>query len=474
MPGVAILIAWGGDLDRSPNPDRRSPYHVGVALISTPRRIAALGAVFAALGGIAVLAASAGVDQAAVVSVTADRVTQPVGDLAVAFDIGAVDQFVVAGVDAAVTRVGGVAAVSRSGSLGLRRLVRAGVTVHAPPSGYLIPITFISLPKGAIGGVFGADVSAVVNDHTVVINQVTAESIGAQQGDMIELRADNGSAVTLTIGGIRPYDQLGWAELVFTTEVAERLGATSDTRVVMWGFDDRVGLDAALVDVGVIGRRDTKVTHSWDPPDPDDTLSTAHTKVALGEPWYRINSDGSLSMHPVWEAANLTDGRLLLDPIVRIRARCHVRVAGDLSAALADVAAAGLGYAIEVANANVFGGCYSPRYSRTSGFLSRHAYAMALDTNTVSNCGGCRPPRMNCDVVRIFRKHGFAWGGNFRQPDGMHFEWVGEPRDQIQFASNYCPNIVNPFVESASVAPIGRGVLTAGEAGMVHDHPDGP
>jgi hypothetical protein len=286
------------------------------------------------------------------------------------------------------------------------------------------------------------------------------------------MRAANGSSVALTIGGIRPYEQLGWAELVFTTEVANRLGATSDTRVVMWGFDDRAGLDAALADVGVLGRRDTRVGHSWDPPDPDDTISTARTKVALGEPWYRIESDGSLSMHPDWKARNLTDGRILLDPVVQIRAQCHVKIVPDLSAALAEVASSGLAYAIEVSNANAYGGCYNPRYSRTSGFLSRHAYGMALDTNTVSNCGGCRPPKMNCDVVRIFRKHGFAWGGNFRQPDGMHFEWVGERRDQIAYPSTYCPNVVNPLAQSATGATIGLGVLTAGDVAVDVEHPD--
>jgi hypothetical protein len=442
--------------------------------VSALRRIAALGAAFAVVGGFAAFAAGAGFGDGALVSETADRMIQPVGDLAVAFDVGEVDQFVIDGANTAATRVGGVATISRSGSLGLRRVARAGVTTHAPPSGYLIPITFISVPKGAMGGVMGADVSAVVDDYTVVMNQVTADLMGTQQGDTVDLRAVNGSTVTLTVGGIRPYEQLGWAELVFTTEVADRLGATRDTRVVMWGFDDREGLDAALADVGVLGRRDTRVAHSWDPQDPDDTISTAHTKVALGEPWYRINSDGSLAMHPDWKAANLTDGRVLLDPFVRVRAQCHVGVVDDLSAALADVAAAGLGWAIEVNNANAYGGCYNPRYSRTSGFLSRHTYGMALDTNTVSNCGGCRPPPMNCDVVRIFRSHGFAWGGNFRQPDGMHFEWVGEPRHEISYPSTYCPNLVNPLTESAPPASIGGGVLTVGEAGVVHEHPDGP
>lgn len=181
---------------------------------------------------------------------------------------------------------------------------------------------------------------------------------------------------------------------------------------------------------------------------------------------------------------------MLLDSTIRIRAQCHVAVVDDLRAALGEVAAAGLGGAIDVANANSAGGCYVPRFSRVSGqigFLSRHTYGMALDTNTTSNCAGCRP-QMSCDVVRIFRKHGFAWGGNFRRPDGMHFEWVGDRRDQIDFPSTYCPNIVNgaALLEAdrdttdGSTTEVGRNVLLAGAAdaiddvGMSHDHTHAP
>ena len=64
---------------------------------------------------------------------------------------------------------------------------------------------------------------------------------------------------------------------------------------------------------------------------------------------------------------------------------------------------------------------------------------MALDMNTATNpMGGV--PTMDCRVVRIFRKWGFAWGGNFSTPDGMHFEWVGEDRSQISYPSTYCAN----------------------------------
>ena len=428
---------------------------------NTSRFVAALAASLVVTAGIAV---AAGIDSGASVTRPADRLTPPVGDLAVVFDVGDVDSFVVAASDRAAERIGATATVSRSGSLGMQRITRDGTTVHGPPSGWLIPVAYISVPQHSIGRVMGADVSAVVGADSVVMNELTADLTGAEVGDVVVMQAANGSTVPLTIAGIRPYAQIGWAELVFTYEVAERLGATADTRTVIYGFDDRAAFDAAVEAEGLVGRQDTKVNRSWDRPDPDDTLSTARTKVALGEPWYRFGSDGGVEMHPDWRAANLTDGRVLLNDTIPIRARCHVEVVDDLRAALADVAAAGLASEIDVANANTAGGCYVPRFSRVSGqigFLSRHTYGMALDTNTGENCAGCRPV-ISCDVVRIFRRHGFAWGGNFRRPDGMHFEWVGERRDLIPFPSTYCPNLVEASRDGAGAGSVGAGVLSVG------------
>ena len=444
------------------------------------RAVVVTAAVASVLAGSIVWAAA--LDTPATVDEPATRAARPVGDLAVVFDIGDVDRAVVEAADRVARRVGGTATVGRSGSLGMRAITRAGATVHAPPDGYLIPMVYISMPRGSIGRVMGEDVPAALGDDQVVMNEVTAELTGAAVGDVVVMQAADGSVVPLTIGGIRPYDQIGWAELVFTYDVAVRLGATNDTRAVIYGFDDRAAFDAAVEAEGLADRQDTKVNRSWAPQDPDDTLSTARTKVALGEPWYRFTSTGSVTMHPTWKADNLTDGRVLLDESIPIRAQCHVAVVDDLRAALAEVAAEGLAGAIDVANANSSGGCYVPRFSRVSGqigFLSRHTYGMALDTNTDSNCVGCRP-QMNCDVVRIFRKHGFAWGGNFRRPDGMHFEWVGERRDQIDFPSTYCPNVVSTRTDSTEDAAMGRGVLVSGtgdevsDDGKFHDHTAAP
>ena len=426
-------------------------------------RIGAAAAVGVALLG---SVAFATVDRAATVEEAADRIAPPVRNVAVAFDGGAVDPETVDGATRAVAQVGGFAARSRSASIGLIRITRGGAVVHAPPDGYLIPMGVLSFPDWSIAGIVGADVATVVDANTVAMNELSASTTGAQVGDVVDLRAENGSTVSLVVGSIEPYDQIGFAEFVFTTEVANRLGMTDDTRVVMYGFSDRAGLDLALQDEGVLGRRNTKVNRSWDPPDPDDSISTPRIKALVGEPWYRINSDGSLSMHPTWKANSLTVGKVLLNETIPIRAQCNVHAVDDMRAALAEVAAAGLGGGIDVANANRYGGCYNPRYSRTSGFLSRHAYAVALDMNTVTNCLGCTP-QMDCGIVRIFRKHGFVWGGNWRLADGMHFEWIGERRDQIPFESKYCPNLASA---TADYVPNGQGVLTSGDPLHSHTH----
>jgi hypothetical protein len=390
----------------------------------------------------------------------ADRISNPSGDVAAIYDVEDVDPFVVEATFRVAESSGGAAAAGRTGSLGMRRITRSGSVVHAPPAGYLIPMVYLGLPDAAIGGLIGFDVRSSLSDASVVINELTAQQTGAEVGDTLEMQARNGSLQAFTISQVIPHARIGGTELLLTIGGTVRLGATTDTRTLIWGIDSRQAFDAAAAAEGLTARANTKIDRSWDLPDPDDTLSTARTKQLLGEPWYRILSDGSLEMHPDWKAANLTDGRILLDPTIRVRAQCHLAVVGDLSAALADVAASGLAGQIDVANTNAYGGCFAPRYSRTSGFLSRHTYAMALDLNTTSNCLGCTP-RLHCDVVRIFRKHGFAWGGNFRVPDGMHFEWVGQPRDQIPYPSKYCPNLVEPLAQSVPDAgTLGRDVLT--------------
>jgi len=229
-------------------------------------------------------------------------------------------------------------------------------------------------------------------------------------------------------------------------DVADRLGVTGTSRIVLWGFTSRTAIDEALSAAELSTATDIRVSRSWDTPNPDSTLGMARTKAALGEFEYRVTSSGAVVLDNEWSDANISrDG-----PIGRLNLRsgCHVTVRRALQNAIDELIGAGLEDTLNYVDANRAGGCFVPRFNRRTpssaiGFLSRHTWGMAVDTNTVGSCQGCDPPDMDCRTVQIFRRHGFAWGGNFLRPDGMHYEWVGEARDQISYPSRFCPNVID-------------------------------
>lgn len=70
-----------------------------------------------------------------------------------------------------------------------------------------------------------------------------------------------------------------------------------------------------------------------------------------------------------------------------------------------------------------FGGTYSYRSIVGSSRLSTHAFGIAIDVDVLRNPLG-KPPTLDPRVVEIFRAEGFKWGGDFKRPDGMHFQFA--------------------------------------------------
>jgi hypothetical protein len=414
------------------------------------------------------------IDEAALVSRPAERVLEPAGagDVVSVFNVGELQAALASAVASSASDSGGAWAPSRSATIGLLALRRGTQIVQQPPAGFRFPVVVTAMSTFAVRAVMGPSVAQALSPTSVVMGEPTAELRGARAGDLIDVVAGDGTVRSLTVALVAPAEQVGGAEVVMSDAAADRLGITRATRAVMWGFSSRTALDLALTRHGITTRRETRTVRSWDPPNPDSTLSTVQTKALLGEFAYRVNADGSVSQDSAWTSAKLPPGAQLLNSQIPIRARCHVDVVADLRAALADVAAAGLGRYIDVANANTYGGCHNARFNRISaefGFLSRHSWAMALDINTVTDCQGC-VPKMNCDVVRIFRRHNFAWGGNFLRPDGMHFEWVGERRDRWSYPSTYCRNPATSLTESALLADSRDRIFADETLAVEHDH----
>jgi hypothetical protein len=334
---------------------------------------------------------------------------------------------------------GGAGQLLNAGVIGLYNVVRDGQVVSSAPAGYRYPLSTTVMPPDVAGRVISRDLARTLALGGVVMNALTAAAHGVRAGDSLSVLGWDGNAHALPVALISPDEQIG-AELLIPPAVADGLGLNRPSSVILWGFRSRSAIDQALAAAGLVNAG-TRIRHSWDPPDPDATLSYAHLKPTLGEFAY-AGSGESITLEPGWFEAHIARVTLPLG----IRSWCHNVVAPALQGALGEVAAAGLAGAIDVANTNTFGGCFhahevTPLGSTTGGFLSRHSWGMAIDMNTVENPEG-RPPTMSCDVVRIFRKWGFAWGGNFLQGDGMHFEYVGARRDQLAYPSRYCPNIV--------------------------------
>jgi hypothetical protein len=393
----------------------------------------------------------------------ARNVTQP-GDLVSIYNFGPLQTAVVDAAIAAAVDAGAWGVVGRGFGIGLAQVTRGGTAVHQAPGplgSWYFPTSVSALPLDSIGAAMGREVSKIISVGQVVMSETSASFSGAQAGDVVHLVAADGSLVQFLIGRVAPDAEIGGTEIVMSTAQADVLGAVLPTSVLIYGQFNRTTLDASLAAHGISTNPRIRVRRSWDPFDPDGTIGLARTKKLLGQFAYSVTASGAVLVDDTWRNAYIPPRELYP---TGIRAACNNAMKADLAAALQAVVDAGLAGAIDVANANTYGGCFGPRFSRIVGTqlgsLSRHTWAQALDTNTVSNCQGC-VPQMDCRVVRIFRTHNFAWGGNFLNPDGMHFEWVGEPRNQYLYPSRYCPNVPSGGIELFGLSRDNRSAMFA-------------
>ncbi len=385
----------------------------------------------------------------------ARNITVP-GDLVSIYNFGPLQPAVSNAAVSAAVEAGAWAVVGRGFGIGLVMVTRGGVPVHAAPGplgSWYFPTSVTALPLDSVAAAMGREVSKYISIGQVVVGATSASLTGAQAGDVLHLVSANGSIVQFVVGRVAPDEEVGGTEVVMSTDQADALGAVIPTSVLIYGQFDRAALDSSLATRGIGSDPTIRVRRSWDPFDPDNTIGLAKTKKLLGELAYSVTESGAVLVDDSWRAKYIPNR----EPYpTGINAACNNAIKADLTAALQDVVNAGLAGAIDVGNANTYGGCFGPRFSRIVGTqlgsLSRHTWAQALDTNTVANCQGC-VPQMDCRVVRIFRAHNFAWGGNFLNPDGMHFEWVGEPRNTYLYPSRYCPNVPGGGLQAFGLAP---------------------
>jgi hypothetical protein len=135
---------------------------------------------------------------------------------------------------------------------------------------------------------------------------------------------------------------------------------------------------------------------------------------AVGTYRYSVLGDGRIAPDPAWVHAHIaTEAVPILGPVT-----CNKMIFPQLRAALEEVVQQGLADKIHPGE---YAGCFYPRFIAGTTTLSNHAFGLALDLNTPGNQRGT-VGEMDRGVVAIFKRWGFAWGGDWHYTDPMHFE----------------------------------------------------
>ena len=343
-------------------------------------------------------------------------------------------------ISAGVVAGGAHAHPVRFPTISLTAQTRAGNDVFRLGDGWRIPMATMVASSTYVRATGGDAMAQVVDSGQVLMGETAAKVRGAQVGDVLILRDRKFVMHPFTVGAIVADEFVNSGDLFMSSSAAASLGEMPISRIAITNIASPSSVLAGLKKYGIRIGTEYRLRTSWDRNNPDGTLGTATVKKLLGEFSYRPTVGSSILVADSWTSRNIAWKMRYTD--IKLGNNCHRIVAEAIQGALTEIRNARLSRFVDTQNSNRYGGCFVGRYNRLAGNFgapSRHAWGMAIDINTNTNPQG-GVPQMNCAVVRIFRKWGFAWGGNFWPADGMHFEYVGERRDQMGYPSRYCPN----------------------------------
>jgi len=304
-------------------------------------------------------------------------------------------------------------------TLWLRRTEDAdGGVVDEPPGPYAFPIDAFSVhPREYapfVSKSVRGDLVSALRAGEAVLGRHSAKLRRLGPGGTLTFRT--GSVV---VGAVVPDDAVGWAEVLVNLEVGHRLGIRHDRYLLAHARGELsrtewkrmllpyVGEDPLRVDVPG-GTRYVRVASGVNPPIVVKEVFGEFAATPQADPAY-------LTIQPSWVAKNIVTTTVPLLGTVT----CHRRLIPMVRGALQEIIDAGLASEIKV-----YSGCWASRTVARSSTAppSTHAYGAAIDINAPQSPYGAKP-NMNPEVVRIFERWGFNWGGDFLIPDGHHFEF---------------------------------------------------
>lgn len=343
-------------------------------------------------------------------------------------------------ISAGVTAGGATPHSVKFPTISLTAQTRAGKDVFRLGEGWRIPMATMVAPASYVRATGGEAMAEIVARGQVLMGETAAKVRRAQVGDVLILRDRKFWMHPFAIGAIVADEFVNSGDLFMSSSAAASLGEMPVSQIAVTDIVSPASVLAGLKKKGITIGTEYRLRTSWDRKSPDSTLGTATAKKLLGEFSYRPTVGSSILVAGSWTSSNIAWKMRYAD--IKLGNNCHRLVVDAIQGALTEIKTSGLSRFVDTRNSNRYGGCFVGRYNRLAGNFgapSRHAWGMAIDINTDTNPQG-GVPQMNCAVVRIFRKWGFAWGGNFWPSDGMHFEYVGERRDQLGYPSRYCPN----------------------------------
>ena len=145
-------------------------------------------------------------------------------------------------------------------------------------------------------------------------------------------------------------------------------------------------------------------------------LTGSKAAKAFGAFSYRYFPDGTIQPDARWVSQSTQTATV---PILGT-VTCHRVMLPQLRGALQEVVDRGLAAKVRPGE---YGGCFHPRYigHDPAKGLSLHSWGIAVDLNVPGNLRGTAG-EIDREVVAIFKRWGFAWGGDWGYTDPMHFE----------------------------------------------------
>lgn len=218
-------------------------------------------------------------------------------------------------------------------------------------------------------------------------------------GSVLQVTVPGGVTADM-IDGVRALQGVSWTD-------------TQTRNMLLVGLD----VDADAAAVARLLAQHLRVNLSV--PAPRAFLAGRAASRLFGSFSYIVHPDGTIAADPRWVRGSIVGRKV---PILGW-VRCHRLMVPQLFGALREIQRTGLAGLIDAPDYRASGGCYVSRTIMWDPHNppSMHAWGLAIDMNVARNPYG-RTPTQDPRVVGIFKRWGFAWGGDWQIPDGMHFE----------------------------------------------------